>query len=177
MLSAPEGHLLQFGIQLFNKLSKLAVVGIDFQRTAKFVEGFLNHAFGQINPAEIDEWEVAWFVTSGRFGLLEPRDSVVKALLLHQIHTDVVIGIAKFGVELDGDLALGNGFVEPADETIGPTQISMRIGGGEERDRFFVKTDRVLELLRHLVSHRLFDELKRPFLVSVSCHWVCPLSE
>src|SRR4030095_12146557 len=131
---------------------------------------------GQINPAEIDEWKVPRFVTGGRFGLFQPWDGVVKALLLHSIHTYVVIGIAKFGVELDGDLALCNGFVEPADETIGPTQISMRIGGRVERDRFFVKTDRVLELLRHLVSHRLFDELKRPFLISVSCHRFCPLS-
>ena len=53
-------------------------------------------------------------ITGRRFSPFQPRNGVIEALLLHEVDTDIVIGIAELGVELNGDLTLSDGLVEPA---------------------------------------------------------------
>jgi hypothetical protein len=62
-------------------------------------------------------------------------------LLLHQVDADVVIRVAELGVDFDGNLALSDGFVQAAFEAVGPAEIGVGVGGGVERDGFFVEPD------------------------------------
>src|SRR5262249_13181702 len=72
--------------------------------------------------------------------------------------------------EADGNFTLGDGFVKPAEKTIGPTQISMRVSGRMERNGLFVEPDRFVELLRHLMLHCRFDQLESAFLIILRGH-------
>ena len=121
------------------------IVGIDFQRAAEFLQRLLNHSFVEIDPPQINIRKVARLVARRRFGTLQPGNGVVEALLLHKVDADVIVGVAEFGVELDGDLALGDGFVEPSLKTIGPAEIGMGIGSRVNGNGFLIKQNGLVE--------------------------------
>ncbi len=113
---------------------------------------------------------MARLIAFGVFRPLEPGNGVVEFLLLHQVDADVVVGVAEFGVDLDGDLALGDGFVQAALKAIGPAQIGISIGRGVERDGLSVEPDGGVELLGHLQFHRFADELDGALLIFARGH-------
>src|SRR5688572_8497008 len=96
---------LQLSLQLFDQLSKVCIVGINFERSAKFFQGFLDHSFSQINPPQIDVRKVTRLIALGGLSALQPRNRVVEPLLLHEIDANVVIRVAELGVQTNGNFA------------------------------------------------------------------------
>src|SRR2546429_7021355 len=59
-------------------------------------------------------------LVAARFGgALEPGNRFVKAILFDQVGPDVVVGVAKIGIDFNGALAFGDGLVDAALEMVG----------------------------------------------------------
>ena len=74
--------------------------------------------------------EMPWFVAARFGGALKPGNRLIVALLLDQVGANVVVGIAKVGVDLNGALALGNGLVNAALKMVSPAEKGVSFGGG-----------------------------------------------
>ena len=98
-------------------------------------------------------------VTLGEHGLVEPRDRLVELALLEKIRPDVVVGIAKLGIDGDRFPALGDRVVEAVEEAERPTEKRVRLGGRPTGDRLLVAADRRLEVARHVETVGLDEEL------------------
>src|SRR5439155_17891212 len=108
---------------------------------------------------EIHERELARLVARRALGLLEPRHRIVELALLHQVHADVVVGVAKVGVDLDRLQALRRRIFEPALERVGPTEERVGLSRRTHGQRAAVERDGLVEVARHLATVRLPPQL------------------
>ena len=89
--------------------------------------------------AEVEVWVAACFIALGHHRFLEPRNGFVPFPLLDQIGADIVVRVAKIGVDLDGALTVCNRVVVIGDERIGPAAKGVSLGGGEGDNGLSVK--------------------------------------
>src|ERR1035438_4759113 len=106
------------------------IIRREFQRLLKVMARFAIQFLGGINTPKIVVGVVVRLVAAGLQRALKPRNSFVVFALLNQVRTDIVVGVAKFRVDLDGLFALGNGIVNLSLEAVGPTQEREGFGSG-----------------------------------------------
>ena len=94
--------------------------------------------------------EMTRFVATRLDGLLQPRNGLVELAEFDHVCANVVIGIAKIGIEFDGALALGDGVQQFALKVIGPAEKRMRFGGRMKIERRVVEFDRPIVITFHL---------------------------
>src|SRR5215469_922936 len=90
------------------------------------------------------------FVAARFGGTFEPGNRFIKAILFDQVGSDVVVRVAKVGIDLDGALAFENGLVNAALEMVGPTEKGVRLGGGVHFEGKLVKLDGAIVIAFHL---------------------------
>src|SRR5205085_2465619 len=103
-------------------------------------------------------------ITLGMHRKLEVRYGIVEVPLLDEVGADVVIRIAKIGIELDRLLALLDGRAIIAQEAVGPSEERVCLGGRQYFDRFLIIFDRLVQMTRHLQPIRALEKLLRPLL-------------
>src|ERR1700756_3621599 len=89
------------------RLPSERIARLDFQRFLEAAHGVAVHFFPEVRASQIVMWKMAGLVAARFRGTLEPGNRVVKAILFDQIGPDVVVGVAKIGIDLDGALAFG----------------------------------------------------------------------
>ena len=94
--------------------------------------------------------KVPGFVAARFGGALEPGDGFVVALLFDQVRANVVVRIAEIGIDLDGALALRDGFVDAALEMITPAKKRMGLGRGVQFKRRLIELDGAIVIAFHL---------------------------
>lgn len=82
--------------------------------------GLAVHFLAQIRAAQIVVRKMAWLVAARFDGLLQPGNRFIELSEFDQVRANVVIGIAKVGIEFDGTLAFGNGVEKFALKMIRP---------------------------------------------------------
>ena len=75
---------------------------------------------------------MARFVALGIHGLLQPRNRFIKMAEFNHVGANVVVRIAKIGVNLNRASAFSNRIFQLALEVIGPAQKSVRLRRGVE---------------------------------------------
>jgi len=93
---------------------------------------------------------MARLVALGVDGLLQPGNSLIEITLLDHVGANVVVGIAKIGINFDSALALGNGIFELALKMIGPAEKSVRLGGRVQVKGGLVELDGAIVIALHL---------------------------
>ncbi len=85
------------------------------------------------------------FVTGSIQCLPKPGDGFVHLAFLHQLGTDVIVGIAEIGIDFDRSATLGNRIVEPFHVAIRPAKKGVGFGGRKKSDRLLVHPDSLVE--------------------------------
>src|SRR2546422_3369392 len=114
-----------------------------------------------MDPPEVHVGELARLVAWGVLGLLEPGDRLFELALLHQVATDIVVGVAEVRVDLDRLETLARRFLEAPLEAHGPPEERVRLRRRAHVDGPLVELDRALEVALHLVGVRLLPERGR----------------
>src|ERR1700722_7306449 len=89
-------------------------------------------------------------ISFGFNGALQPWDSVIKAVQLDQIRADIVVGISKFWINIDGRATLRYGLVQLALEMVSPAEKCVSFGGGMQFQGGFVKIYSTVVIALHL---------------------------
>src|SRR6266481_737081 len=161
---------LQLGFQLLDGFGQIRIVWIESQGTAKLFQSLLNHSLGKVNPTQIDIGKMPWLITLSFLCFFQPRHRFIQFLLLHQVDADVIVRITKFRIELNSNLALGDGLVDPALETVGPAQIGMGVCSWTKGDGFFVEANRFIQLTGHLMVHGAFNQFHGLVVILLRSH-------
>ena len=132
------------------RLPSERIARLDFQRLLEAAHGVAVHLFPKVRASQIVMRKMPRLVAARFRGTLEPGNRVVKAILFDQVGPDVVVGVAKIGIDLDGALALGDGLLDAALEMIGPTEKGVRLGGGVHFEGKSVKLDGAIVIAFHL---------------------------
>ena len=91
-----------------------------------------------MDPSKVEHGVATGIVAIGTQRLMKPNDGLVVPSQFHQVRTDVIVGVAKLGVDGDGAPAFGDGVIVQLQKAVNPTQKRMRLGGGVEPDRVAV---------------------------------------
>src|SRR5579871_3121190 len=126
-------QLIHHAADALDGLPGKGVTRLDLQRFLKQLARAGDHSLCEIHAAEIEIRELPRFVTLGLNGLLEPGNRLVVAPEVDQVRPNIIVGIAEIGIDSDGALALGDGFVDFALEVIGPAEERMRLRCGMKR--------------------------------------------
>ena len=116
----------------------------------------------EVNPAQVHERVLPRLVACRLLGLLQPGDGFIRLALLHQIDPDVVVWIAKLGIDLDRPAAFVGGLVESALGAQGPAQEGVRLRGGVDFDGPLVALHGPIQFAVHLVAIGFLPQLPGP---------------
>src|SRR5438874_7390767 len=122
------------------------VVRVDLERLVELPQGLRQVALGQVDPAQVQVWEVTWLVPRRALGALEPGHRVVEVALLNQVRANVVVRVAEVRIDLDGALALRDRALDVARVRIDPAEEGMCFAGGADRDRAPIQLDGATEV-------------------------------
>src|SRR2546422_8242762 len=114
-----------------------------------------------MDPPEVHVGELARLVAWGVLGFLEPGDRLFELALLHQVATDIVVGVAEVRVDLDRLETLARRFLEAPLEAHGPPEERVRLRRRAHVDGPLVELGRAFEVALHLVGVRLLPERGR----------------
>src|SRR6185295_2303884 len=114
------------------------------------------------DPGQVHMRKLARLVSPRLLRPLQPRDGLVELPLLHQVTTDVVVGVSEIGVDVDGAQALLGRLIEAALEAVSPSQEGVGLGGRVHLDRALIELDRPVELPPHLVLVGLLPDRGGP---------------
>ena len=106
------------------------IARLDFQGLLETAHGIAVHLLPEVRAPQIVMRKVARLVAARFRGAFEPGNRFIKAILFDQVGADIVVRIAKIGIDLDGEFAFGDGLVNAPLEMVGPTQKGVRLGGG-----------------------------------------------
>src|SRR5262249_62191151 len=106
--------------------------------------------FGAVDAPEVAVRIMAWFVSPGGDGALEPRNRLLQLAELDEIGTDIVVRVAELRIDGNRLLALGDGVVVAVQEAVGPSQEGMRLGGRMIGERALVEAHGFVEVAAHL---------------------------
>src|ERR1051326_4637461 len=93
---------------------------------------------------------MARLVAPGVNRLLQPRNSLIEIALLDHVRANVVVGIAKIGIDLDGAAALSEVVSSVALEVIRPAKECGRFGRGMQTERGVIEFDSAIVVAFHL---------------------------
>src|SRR6267378_411819 len=114
----------------FERLLRQGIARLDFQRFLEAAHGVAVHLLSEIRAAQVVMRKMARLVAARFRGALQPGYRFLEAAQLDQVSADVVVRIPKFRIDLDGALALHDGFFNAPLEMIGPAEKGVRLGGG-----------------------------------------------
>src|SRR5262245_21559672 len=114
------------------------------------------------NPGQVHMRKLARLVSLGLLRPFQPRDGLIELPLLHQVTTDVVVGVSEIRVDVDGAQALLGRLIEAALEAVGPSQEGVGLGGRVYLDRALIELNRPVELPPHLVLVGLLPDRGSP---------------
>jgi hypothetical protein len=146
--------------QLLQRLKGLFGQGIarlNFQSFLETALGAAIHFLAEVRAAQVVMREMARLVALGFHGAFEPGNGFIKPPQFNQIRANIVVGIAKLRIEIDGPAALRDGFVDFALEMISPAQKGMRFRGGMNVERRLIQLHGTFVVAFHL---RLIGILK-----------------
>jgi len=126
------------------------IARLDFQRFLEAAHGVRVHLFPEVRASQIVTRKMPRLVAARFGGALEPGNRFVKAILFDQVGPDVVVGVAKIGIDFNGALAFGDGLVDAALAMLGPTEKGVRLGGGVHFEGKAVKLDGAIVIAFHL---------------------------
>lgn len=127
-----------------------------------------SHAF--IDPAQVVVGEAVALVPLRLEGHAEPGNSVFRLAHFDVVGTNVVVGVAKFRIHLNGQMAIGNGSLEIPEEGARPAPEGVGLCSGVGRDGFGVDLDGPLHLATHLVLVGLAHQLHRRLAFLLPAH-------
>src|SRR5712691_5915734 len=116
-----------------------------------------------MHTPEVHVGELPRLVARGALRLLEPRDRLLEFALLHQVATDIVVGVAEVGVDFDRLETLACRLLEAPLEAQGPPEERVRLCRRVHVDGPLVELDGALEVPLHLVAIRLPPQRGRAF--------------
>ncbi len=128
------------------------------QRVSRLnIQGFLKtahrlavHFFAKIRAAQVVVRKMSRFVTSRFHRLLQPRNGFIKLRQFDHVRANVVVGIAKIGIQFNGPLTLGNRIYQFALEMIGPAQKCVRFRRGMQLQRRLIEFHGSIVVAFHL---------------------------
>src|SRR6266849_8651677 len=144
------GALVEHAAQFGQRPAAEWIIGGDSRCSFELLDRPPDHSFGRVDTAEVHKWEMTWFVAWRLLGLLEPAHRLVEFTLGHQVRTDIVVRIAKVGIDCDRLMAFSDGVVGSAHMTIGPAAKRIRLSGRQQLDGPGVKLHRSLQVAVHV---------------------------
>src|SRR5262249_36272158 len=94
-----------------------------------------------VNAPEVEMRIKIALVSFGVLGALKPSYCAAIVALLYQISADIVIRVAKVGVNLDGLMTFVDRLVQHPHEVVGPSQERVRLGSRISLDRPLIERD------------------------------------
>ncbi len=147
--------------QGFEGLARQGITGLNVEGFLETTHGLAVHFFTQISAAQVVVRKMSRFVAAGLNGLLQPRNGLVKLAQFDQVGADVVIGIAKIGIEFNGAFAFGNGIEQFALKMIGPAEKCVGFGGRMKVQGRLVEFDSAIVVAFHLRLIGVLQHLPR----------------
>jgi hypothetical protein len=156
-----QAGLLQLAAQRLQGFFRQGVVGRELQGLFKVSAGLTKHLLRHVHTSQVVVRIVIGFVAAGLQRPQEPGLSLVVVALLDQIGADVVVRVPKLRVDLDGFLALGDGFVEFALEAIGPAEKGIGLCRRVKVQGAAVKLYCHVIVAAHLILVGFFEQIPR----------------
>ena len=105
-----------------------------------------------IGATEVDEREIGHVLAVGLGGLFQPGNGFFPAAQFDEIGADVVVWVAEGGVKVNSLPTLFDGFLVAGEKAVGPTEVSVRFGGGVGGDGLPIEVNGVSKLPVHLMT-------------------------
>ena len=123
---------------------------LDLQRFVETAHCVAVHFFSKIRAAQIVVRKVARFVAARFRGALQPGNRFLEAAQLDQVRTNVVVRIAKLGINLDGALAFHNRVIHAPLEMVRPAQKRVGFRRGMQFQRRLIELHGSIVVAFHL---------------------------
>ncbi len=100
----------------------------------------------------------------------QPRNRILRLIQLDEIRSDVVVGIAEFGIQIDGPVAIRNGAFQIPLVGARPSSEGVSLRRGKDVQRLRIKPYRLVDIPAHLVLVGLPHQLHRLLALLIPGH-------